>query len=76
MATATADGLKRVAEAVNERGGAEAMQLRIAEKYVEEFGQLAKTSNTLVVPANLTDLSAMMALATNSAKGPVVGGNP
>ncbi|MBT8077391.1 MAG: paraslipin [Gammaproteobacteria bacterium] len=76
VATATADGLKRVAEAVVQRGGAEAMQLRIAEKYVEEFGQLAKTSNTLVVPANLTDLSAMMALATNIAKGPIVGGSP
>ena len=76
VATATADGLKRVAEAVNQRGGAEAMQLRIAEQYVEEFGNLAKSSNTLVVPANLTDLSAMMSLATNIAKGPTVGNAP
>jgi regulator of protease activity HflC (stomatin/prohibitin superfamily) len=75
VATATANGLRHVAQAVSAVGGPEAMQLRIAEQYVEEFGNLAKSSNTLVVPANLTDLSAMMALATNIAKGPVVGGN-
>ena len=73
VATATADGLKRVADAVIQPGGAEAMQLRIAEQYVDEFGNLAKSSNTLVVPANLTDLSAMMTLATNIAKSPLPG---
>ena len=47
----------------------EAMQLRIAEQYVSEFGQLAKAGNTFVVPANLADLTSMMALATDIAKG-------
>ena len=73
VATATANGLARVANALVREGGTDAMQLRIAEKYVTEFGNLAKAANTLVVPANLTDLSAMTALATNIAKRPTVG---
>jgi len=69
VATATAEGMRRVAAAVVEDGGSEAMQLRIAEQYVEKFGNLAKEGNTLVVPAQLADLSSMIALATNIAKG-------
>ena len=68
VATATAEGLRRVANAVTEQGGSEAMQLRVAEQYIGEFGNLAKTGNTYVVPANLTDLTSMMALATDIAK--------
>ncbi len=75
VATATADGLKRVASAVSSDGGPEAMQLRIAEQYVDEFGNLAREANTLVVPANLSDLSSMIALATNIAKGNPAGGS-
>ncbi len=69
VATATAEGLKRVASAVIAQGGSEAMQLRIAEQYITEFGHLAKSGNTYVVPANLADLTSMMALATDIAKG-------
>ncbi len=69
VATATAEGLRRVAASVIAEGGAEAMQLRIAEQYIGEFGNLAKTGNTYVVPANLADLTSMMALATDIAKG-------
>ncbi len=69
IATATAEGLRRVATAVTDQGGPEAMQLRIAEQYISEFGNLAKEANTLVVPANLADLTSMMALATNIVKG-------
>jgi len=69
IATATAEGLKRVASAVIAQGGADAMQLRIAEQYIGEFGNLAKQGNTFVVPANLADLTSMMALATDIAKG-------
>ncbi len=68
VATATAEGLRRVAESVTQNGGAEAMQLRIAEQYVAQFGELAKSGNTFVVPANLADLTSMMALATDIAK--------
>jgi regulator of protease activity HflC (stomatin/prohibitin superfamily) len=69
VATATAEGLRRVATSVIAEGGSEAMQLRIAEQYIGEFGNLAKTGNTYVVPANLGDLTSMMALATDIAKG-------
>jgi regulator of protease activity HflC (stomatin/prohibitin superfamily) len=68
VATATADGLRQVAAALVDEGGAEAMQLRVAEQYIDEFGKLAKAANTLVVPANLADLASMIALATNVAK--------
>ena len=64
VAQATAEGLKKVASAVNSPGGHEAMQLRIAEDYVTQFGELGKSSNTLIVPANLSDVSSMIALAT------------
>jgi regulator of protease activity HflC (stomatin/prohibitin superfamily) len=64
VATATAEGLRRVAEAVSAAGGREAMQLRVAEDYVRQFGNLARASNTLVVPANLSDIASMIALAT------------
>jgi regulator of protease activity HflC (stomatin/prohibitin superfamily) len=68
VATATAEGLRRVAAAVIDQGGPEAMQLRIAEQYIGEFGKLADEGNTFVVPANLADLTSMMALATDIAK--------
>lgn len=65
VATATADGLRQVGIALIGDGGAEAMQLRVAQQYIGEFGNLAKAANTLVVPANLSDLTSMIALATN-----------
>jgi regulator of protease activity HflC (stomatin/prohibitin superfamily) len=64
VATATAEGLRRVAEAVASPGGREAMQLRVAESYVQQFGNLARSTNTLVVPANLSDIASMIAMAT------------
>jgi len=63
VATATAEGLRRVAEAVSSAGGREAMQLRVAENYVAQFGNLARTSNTLVIPANVSDIAGMIAMA-------------
>ena len=69
VATATADGLRQVASALITDGGNEAMQLRIAQQYITEFGNLARSGNTLVVPANLADLASMIALATNVARG-------
>ena len=45
------------------------MQLRVAEQYVTEFGELAKHGNTLVLPANLSDVGSMIALAMNVIQG-------
>jgi regulator of protease activity HflC (stomatin/prohibitin superfamily) len=69
VATATAEGLRRVGDALAGRGGMEAMQLRVAEEYVKQFGKLAdEASSTLVVPATLTDISSMIAMATSVVK--------
>ncbi|MDF1659154.1 MAG: paraslipin [Verrucomicrobiales bacterium] len=61
LATATAMGIKAIATAIESPGGAQAVNLRIAEQYVEEFGKLAKTNNTLIIPNNLSDVGGMVA---------------
>ena len=80
VAKATAEGIRSVAQAINEAGGFEAVQLRVAEQYINEFGKLAKSANTLVVPSNLSDVGAMIGLAMSairpkveppSSKGPL-----
>jgi regulator of protease activity HflC (stomatin/prohibitin superfamily) len=63
VASATAEGIRRVAEAIRTDGGMEAVQLRVAEQYVEQFGHLAKSTNTVIVPATLSDVSGMIAAA-------------
>ena len=63
VATATAESLRRVAQALREEGGGKAMELRIAERYLEQFGHLARVGNTIVLPANVADLGSMIALA-------------
>src|SRR5262249_6113243 len=68
VARATAEGIKAVAAAIEEKGGFEAVQLRVAEHYITEFGKLAKSGNTLVVPSNLSDVGAMIGLAMNVLK--------
>ena len=64
VAEATAEGLSKVAAALNEEGGDKAMQLRVAEDYLERFGNLAKEGNTLIVPATLSDVASMISAAT------------
>lgn len=61
LALATAKGIKEIATAINEKGGMDAVNLRIAEAYLAEFGKLAKTNNTMIVPSNLTDVASMVA---------------
>jgi regulator of protease activity HflC (stomatin/prohibitin superfamily) len=63
VATATAEGIRRVAEAIQTQGGLEAVQLRVAEQYIQEFGRLAKTGTTMILPANLSDVGSMIATA-------------
>src|SRR5262245_15372349 len=65
IASATAEGLRTVAAATQVPGGMEAVQLRVAEQYVSRFGELAKETNTLILPANLADVGSMLALAMN-----------
>ena len=68
VANATADGIKSVAAAVQSNGGMEAVQLRVAEKLVEQFGHLAKQGNTLILPANFGDISSLIASAMSIVK--------
>jgi regulator of protease activity HflC (stomatin/prohibitin superfamily) len=63
VATATAAGIRSVAEAIKLPGGQEAVQLRVAEQYIGQFGELAKAGNTIVLPANVADVGSMVALA-------------
>ena len=65
IAQATAEGIAKVAQATQIPGGHEAVQLRVAEQYITKFGELAKSSNTLVLPANVSDVGSMIALAMN-----------
>src|SRR5215204_6478706 len=66
VSSATAEGIRRVAEAIKLPGGHEAVQLRVAEQYVEQFGHLAKASTTLILPADVSDVGSMIALAMKS----------
>jgi regulator of protease activity HflC (stomatin/prohibitin superfamily) len=61
VALATADGIKKVAESLSLTGGETAANLRVAEKYIAEFGNLAKENNTMIIPANMGDISSMVA---------------
>lgn len=63
VAQATAEGIRRVAEALGNEGGMDAAKVRLAEKYISEFGNLAKTNNTLILPANVADVSGLVASA-------------
>ena len=63
VATATAEGIRKVAQAIEAPGGHQAVQLRVAEQYVEKLGLLAKENNTMILPANMADVSSIIATA-------------
>jgi regulator of protease activity HflC (stomatin/prohibitin superfamily) len=61
LANATADGIIRIAQATQQPGGKDAVNLRIAEQYIIQFGNLAKETNTLILPQNLSDIGGAVA---------------
>ena len=63
VAHATAEGIKKIAESLSLTGGETAANLRVAEKYIAEFGNLAKTNNTMIIPTNMGDMASMVATA-------------
>lgn len=69
VAQATADAIRLVAEAVNLPGGNEAVNLKVAEQYVDAFGKLAKESNTLIMPANVADVGSLVSAGLSIIKG-------
>ncbi len=68
VAEATAEGIRKVAEALNLPGGNEAANLEVAKSYINEFGKLAKENNTMILPANLTDVASMVTAAMSTVK--------
>ena len=77
VADATAEGIKKIAEAIQSPGGMEAVQLRVAENLVEQYGKLAKTTNTMILPANFADMGSMISAAMSVIKSNGnVGSNP
>ncbi|MGO3743179.1 SPFH domain-containing protein [Kerstersia sp.] len=69
IAEATASAITQVAQAVRQPGGQEAMNLQVAERYVDAFGELAKKGNTLILPSNLADMGGLVASALSVVKG-------
>jgi regulator of protease activity HflC (stomatin/prohibitin superfamily) len=63
VADATAQGIQKVAESISMPGGFEATQLKVAENYINQFGNIAKSSTSLVLPSNMTDVASVVASA-------------
>lgn len=68
LAEASAEALRKVGSAIREPGGQDAVNLRVAKEYVAAFGNLAKTNNSIIVPANLSDMSGLIASAMQIVK--------
>ena len=68
IAQASAEAIRKTAAAIQSPGGTDAVNLKVAEQYVNAFGQLARTNNTLIVPANLGDMSSLIATAMQVVK--------
>lgn len=66
VANSTAEGIRMVAESIKSSGGFEAVQLRVAEQYITQFGNIAKQGNTLIIPTNLADVGAIIATAMST----------
>ena len=68
LAEATAEGISKIAIAINDPGGRDAVNLRIAEQYLDEFGKLAKTNNSMISPSDLADIAGMIKAASSVLK--------
>jgi regulator of protease activity HflC (stomatin/prohibitin superfamily) len=68
IAEASAEALRKTAAAIREPGGSDAVNLKVAEQYVNAFAQLARTNNSIIVPANLSDISGLIASAMQVVK--------
>ncbi|MGO3859679.1 SPFH domain-containing protein [Neisseriaceae bacterium CLB008] len=69
VADATADAIRSIAEATRMPGGMEAVNLKVAEQYVEAFGKMAKEGNTLIMPANVADMAGLVSAGLQIVKG-------
>lgn len=71
VAEATADAIRKLAAAIQQPGGEQAVQLKVAERAVEAYQQLAKTNNTMIVPGNMAEVGGLIATAMALMKNPV-----
>ena len=71
VADATADAIRKIAEAIRSPGGEQAVQLKVAEKAVEAYAQLAQKNNTMIVPGNMSEVSALIGTAMALMKAPI-----
>ncbi|MBL0089093.1 MAG: paraslipin [Ideonella sp.] len=69
VADATADAIRKIAASIQQPGGEEAVQLKVAEKAIEAYAHLARTNNTMIVPGNMTEVSGLIATAMAVMKG-------
>jgi len=76
VATATADAIRQIAAAIGQPGGAEAVQLKVAERAIDAYHALAKTNNTMIVPGNMGEVAGLIAsaMAVMKAGGAALGG--
>jgi len=74
VAEATAEAIRKIAAAIQQPGGEQAVQLKVAERAVDAYGQLAKANNTMIVPGNMTEVSALIGSAMTLMKGGRHGG--
>ena len=72
VATATADAIRQIAAAIGQPGGAEAVQLKVAERAIDAYQALAKTNNTMIVPGNMTEVAGLIATAMSVMKSAAV----
>lgn len=68
VAVATAEGIRKISEAIEAPGGKDAVNLRVAEQYIKEFGNLAKVNNTVIIPSDLSDIAGMVGSVTSLLK--------
>jgi regulator of protease activity HflC (stomatin/prohibitin superfamily) len=73
VADATADAIRKIAAAIQQPGGEQAVQLKVAERAVEAYGHLAKTNNSMIVPGNMSEVAALIGTAMSLIKGGKVG---
>jgi len=76
VADATAEAIRKIAAAIEEPGGQAAVQLKVAEKAVDAYGQLAQKNNTMIVPGNMTEVSALIGTAMALFRGGGTAGVP
>jgi hypothetical protein len=70
VAEATAAAIRQIAAAIREPGGEQAVQLKVAERAVDAYGQLAKTNNTMIVPGNMSEVSSLIGTAMTLLRQP------